>query len=437
MNESDDKRLQEVYEATLEKLYSTTPAFQKVGASAYKPGLDTMKALDAMLGQPHKDFKTIHVGGTNGKGSVSHALASVLQAAGYRVGLYTSPHLLDFSERIRVNGTPISKEFVIEFVREMEPTVLDKAEEEGALSPSFFELTTAMAFQYFSKSEVDVAVIEVGLGGRLDCTNIIEPELSILTNVSFDHTAQLGNSLEEIAFEKAGIIKKDVPVIVSEHQDVLIDAVLDKMKAVESDPSNLYIAADNIKRFPFETDLRGAKQEANMKAVVQAIVLLQKKGFRFTDMAVRSGFGNIKEHTGLLGRWQQLAAKPRVFCDTAHNKASVEALLETISQQKYQRLSLVFGLVSDKDVESILTLLPRPGRRVSYTLTQPSSERALSAATLQAYCQQLMRPAEMYPTVGEAFEQAYDQCGPDDLLVVFGSNFVVADLLEYFQKTKD
>lgn len=436
MNESDDKRLQEVYEATLEKLYSATPAFQKVGAAAYKPGLDTMIALDGMLGHPHKAYKTIHVGGTNGKGSVSHALASVLQAAGYKVGLYTSPHLLDFSERIRVNGEPINKEFVVDFVKEMEPTIFEDTSED-ALSPSFFEITTAMAFQYFAKSQVDIAVIEVGLGGRLDCTNIIEPELSILTNVSSDHTAQLGESLEEIAFEKAGIIKKDVPVIVSEHQDVLIDAVLDKMKSVESNPSDLYIAADNIKRFPFETDLRGAKQEVNMKAVIQAIVILQKKGFRFSDVAVRSGFGNIKEHTGLLGRWQQLAAKPRVFCDTAHNKASVEALLETISQQKYQRLFLVFGLVNDKDVESILTLLPRPGRRVSYTLTQPSSARAFSVSTLQAYCQQLMRPAAMFPTVGEAFEQAYDQCGPDDLLVVFGSNFVVADLLEYFEKTKD
>lgn len=436
MNESDDKRLQEVYKSTLERLYAATPAFQKIGAAAYKPGLNTMQTLDSMLGHPHKNYKTIHVGGTNGKGSVSHALASVLQVAGYRVGLYTSPHLLDFSERIRINGEPIKKEFVIDFVHRMEP-IIEGSGEEGALSPSFFELTTAMAFQYFSEEQVDVAVIEVGLGGRLDCTNIISPELSILTNVSYDHTAQLGNTLEEIAREKAGIVKQNVPIIVSEHQDVLVDAVLDKMRSIESNPSELYIAADTIKQCPFETDLRGSKQETNMKAVIQAIIILQKKGFRFTDLAVRTGLANIQKYTGLLGRWQQLAVKPRVFCDTAHNKASVEALLDTIAKQKYQRLSLVFGVVNDKDVESMLNLLPRPGRRVSYTLTQPSSQRALPVATLQAYCQQLMRPADAYPTVAEAFEQAYDQCGPDDLLVVFGSNFVVADLLKYFEETKD
>lgn len=369
------------YEETIEYLYNSVPMFQKVGAVAYKEGLYNTLKLDEHFGHPHQRFKTIHIAGTNGKGSCSHTIASILQSAGYKVGLYTSPHLKDFCERIRVNGVCASKEYVIKFVEEekdfFEP-----------LHPSFFELTTAMAFKYFAEQNVDIAVIEVGLGGRLDCTNIITPVLSIITNISFDHTQFLGNTLAAIAGEKAGIIKEGIPVVVGETTDETRPVFCDTAK---SRHSRIYLAEDDkevvsSKILPeggieYETrsfgvlkgELGGLYQEKNTNTILCAIKILKEKEINISDANVKHGMASVAELTGLQGRWQKIQNNPTVICDTGHNVGGWQYLSQQLKMQKCEQMRIVFGMVDDKDIETVMGMLPK--NAIYYLLRQRQKEQ--------------------------------------------------------------
>lgn len=357
------------YQETLDYLYSQLPMFQRTGAAAYKNTLGNTLVLDKIYDHPHRSFKTIHIAGTNGKGSVSHMFASVLQEAGYKVGLYTSPHLIDFRERIRVNGDVIGEQAVIDFV-----DTFDTHNKKACLEPSFFEITVAMAFWYFRLMEVDVAVIEVGLGGRLDSTNIITPELSLITNISLDHTALLGNTIPQIAAEKAGIIKPNVPVVISESNDEYNEVFVEKAKR-ENAPiyfaDQEYTAAYStmlpagMQNFNFhksgklyyeglKTDLLGSYQRYNIGGVLKATELLAKMGWRITLESIYNGLRRIKENTGLRGRWEVVGANPLVVCDTGHNEAGIKQLVEQIRQTAWKELYMVIGMVSDKDIDHVL-----------------------------------------------------------------------------------
>ena len=340
------------YEATIEYLFNSAPLFQHVGKDAYKEGLDTTHLLDEHFEHPHRKFKTIHVAGTNGKGSCSHTLAAILQSAGYKVGLYTSPHLVDFRERIRVIGTPVSKEYVIDFVSRhrdfFEP-----------LHPSFFELTTAMAFNHFAEAEVDVAIIEVGLGGRLDCTNIITPDLCVITNISFDHIQFLGDTLAKIASEKAGIIKPGIPVIIGETTPETKSVFAQKAKQ-ESAP--IYFAEEERQLISASTDGQG-------KRIYQAI------GYAIQEKDIRTGFALVCELTGLMGRWQKIQENPTVICDTGHNKGGIQYIVDPLSKQSYRQLHIVMGMVNDKDISGVLAMLPK---EAVYYFTKASVSRALN-----------------------------------------------------------
>ena len=358
------------YQETTEYLFNSTPVFEKIGAKAYKPGLQTTFALDDHFGHPHQKYKTIHIAGTNGKGSSSHTLAAILQSQGYKVGLYTSPHLVDFRERIRVNGECVPEQYVIDFVEEnrafFEP-----------LHPSFFELTTAMALKYFAEQEVDYAVIEVGLGGRLDCTNIITPILSIITNISFDHTQFLGNILAEIAGEKAGIIKPGVPVVIGEYLPETRPVFENKAKA-ENAPILFAQDFDADHRESSEIcdvdmELKGSYQERNKKTILTALHILRQK-LAISDEAIREGFAHVCELTGLRGRWEKLNDAPLTICDTGHNLAGWNYLAPQINSVKAETKHIVFGMVDDKDVVHVLQLLKEKlENRVKYYWTQPST----------------------------------------------------------------
>lgn len=422
------------YQETLTYLYNSAPLFQQVGKDAYKEGLENTYALDEYFGHPHQQFRTIHVAGTNGKGSCSHTLAAILQSAGYRVGLYTSPHLVDFRERIRVNGTPISEEFVINFVEKhrhfFEP-----------LHPSFFELTTAMAFLYFAQQAVDVAVIEVGLGGRLDCTNIIRPDVCVITNISFDHTQFLGNTLAKIAGEKAGIIKPHTPVVIGETTPETKPVFQEKATAANApivfaeeeqlltsathtgDGYYLYQTQDyaNLKG-----ELGGLCQEKNTNTLLSAIRQLKKAGYLFTDADVRNGFANVCEQTGLKGRWQRLSSHPAVVCDTGHNVGGIRYIVRQLACQHYRRLRIVIGMVNDKDIHGVLALLPP---NATYYFTQASVKRALPAEEMQKQASVFGLCGKSYPNVKTALETALSEADTEDLIFVGGSSFIVADLL--------
>ena len=321
------------YQNTLEYLYNSIPMFQQVGGAAYKEGLENTQALDFHFGYPHQQYRTIHVAGTNGKGSCSHTLAAILQEAGYRVGLYTSPHLVDFRERIRVNGQPIAEDYVIQFVTEerhfFEP-----------LYPSFFELTTAMAFRYFADQKVDVAVVEVGMGGRLDCTNIIHPDLCIITNISFDHTQFLGGTLEKIASEKAGIIKKNTPVVIGEATSETRPVFQSRAEALNAP---IYFAEDYDREdYPdVEFELKGLYQQKNRQTILTAMPLLKEAGYRIDEQNVRNGFAYVTRLTGLMGRWQKLQDAPTLICDTGHNVGGIRYIVEQLKQQTYRQLHIV------------------------------------------------------------------------------------------------
>ena len=422
------------YNETLEYLYRLAPMFQQVGSSAYKEGMENSFLIDKRLNHPHKQYKTIHVGGTNGKGSTSHLLASILQEAGYKTGLYTSPHLLDFRERIRVNGQMIDKEFVVNFFDRNKIFF-------ESIQPSFFELTTGMAFTYFAEQQVDVAVIEVGLGGRLDCTNVITPVLSIITNISFDHTNLLGNTLTAIAGEKAGIIKPGVPVVIGEAEGE-VETFFKNLKV----PNVLMIFAQEQKlilsakllpsgHWQFETpdypelidELGGWAQKKNAVTVLSAVNLLKNTVFPIPSEAVYRGFRNAMENTGLMGRWQIVGQHPKIVMDTGHNKAGIEYIVRQLKSEKYDRLHIVFGMVKDKDITSVLKLLPQ---EALYYFTQAAIPRALDVHRLAEQAAEFNLKGKVYSTVNEAFSAAKQQATKKDFIFVGGSTFVVADALK-------
>ena len=406
------------YQETLKYLYEQVPMFQRVGGAAYKEGLDNTLTLDAHFGHPHHSFHTIHVAGTNGKGSVSHTLAAILQSAGYKTGLYTSPHLVDFRERIRINGTPISKDYVVSFV-EHERSFFEP------LCPSFFELTTAMAFKYFADEQVDVAVIEVGLGGRLDCTNIITPDLSIITNISFDHVQFLGNTLAKIAGEKAGIIKKGIPVVIGETTPETKPVFMAKATEVGAP---IYFAEENNREdYPgVEYELKGIYQEKNKRTLFTALPLLKEAGYHFDEENVREGFAHVVELTGLMGRWQKLHDHPTLVCDTGHNVGGITYVVEQLRQQSCHQLHIVIGMVNDKDISGVLALLPK---EAIYYITQASVNRALPAKQLLHLATEAGLKGKAYASVKNAVRAAIKNSLPEDFIFVGGSNFIVADLL--------
>ena len=406
------------YQETIQYLYDSVPMFQRIGASAYKSGLENSYALDEHFGHPHKRFHSIHVAGTNGKGSVSHTLAAILQSAGYKVGLYTSPHLLDFRERIRINGEKIPEQYVIDFVEK------EKAFFEP-LYPSFFELTTAMAFNYFAEQEVDVAIIEVGLGGRLDCTNIITPDLSIITNISLEHTQFLGDTLAKIAGEKAGIIKQGIPVVVGETTPETKPVFLQKAQEMQAP---IYFAEENG-REDFEgisPELKGSYQQKNTRTIVTALTILRDIGYRLDGPIVRFGFAHVTELTGLMGRWQTLSQSPTLVCDTGHNVGGYQYVASQLKAQHCGKLHIVIGVVSDKDVRGMLSLLPQ---EAIYYFTKASVKRALDERELQQTATEIGLHGETYPDVVSAVKAAQKNSLPEDFIFVGGSNFIVADLL--------
>ena len=406
------------YQATLAYLYDSVPMFQQQGSSAYKEGLENTHILDKHFGHPHQLFRTIHIAGTNGKGSCSHTLAAILQEAGYKVGLYTSPHLIDFRERIRINGIPVSKEYVTQFV-EQERAFFEP------LKPSFFELTTAMAFKYFAEQQIDVAIIEVGLGGRLDCTNIIRPDLCIITNISFDHTQYLGNTLEKIAGEKAGIIKPHIPVVIGETTPETKSVFIKRAQEVDA---LIFFAEDNKENdYPnLVCQLKGLYQVPNTRTLLTALPLLQKANYSLTEQAVRNGFAHVCELTGLMGRWQKLREYPTIICDTGHNVGGISYIAKQLKEQTYEKLHMVIGMVNDKDISGVLSLLPK---EATYYFTKASVKRALPETELAELGNRAGLVGECYPDVPTAVRAAQEKSLPEDFIFVGGSSFIVADLL--------
>lgn len=421
------------YDETLDFLFNRLQSFHNDGAIAYKPGLEKALALSHAFGNPHEKFKSVHIGGTNGKGSTAHSLASVLMESGLKVGLYTSPHLLDFSERIRINGKPIAPEQVTDFVKRFKELDLTSC------NPSFFELTTIMAFEHFAQNEVDIAVIEVGLGGRLDTTNIITPEVSVITNISFDHTALLGNTLKEIATEKAGIIKPGIPVVIGRRNNET-DKVFDAKS-----PLVIYAQDENMfGKFEHTDDhityrdtpwgdisscLTGDCQPENMATILATLKVLEATGLVTLDNdIVNAGLKNVCKSTGLMGRWMKVSENPTVITDTAHNVDGWKPISEQLKRYEGSNLHVVLGFVSDKDFDSILELLPR---RAKYYFTRPSVNRAAPAETVASTAKRLGLKGDVYPTPSEAYKAAVAAAGsnPDTLIYVGGSTFVVADFL--------
>ncbi len=427
------------YQETLNYLYNSTPVFEHVGAVAYKEGLQNTLALDKHFNHPHTNFKTIHIAGTNGKGSCSHSLASILQEAGYKVGLYTSPHLVDFRERIRVNGQCISKERVVKFVE-------DERKFFEPLHPSFFELTTSLAFKYFDEQKVDIAVIEVGLGGRLDCTNIISPILSIITNISFDHTQFLGDTLAKIAAEKAGIIKKGVPVIIGEANEETRPVFQSKANEVNSDivfaEDNAIVTssspmADGGRRYNLSNnstligELSGDYQERNMNTILCACNILKQMNIIKNDDVIAKGLTNICKNTGLLGRWQTIQNNPTVVCDTGHNVGGWNYLASQIKRQQCNQLRIVFGMVDDKDINSVMYLLPK---NAIYYWTQAESKRAIKAERVAEIAIKHDLRGEIFDNVEVAYTKALQDSNKDDFVFVGGSSYIVADLLTFLSR---
>lgn len=426
------------YQQTIDYLYSRLPMFTRVGAVAFKKDLHNTIAMCAQLDNPQNKFKSIHVGGTNGKGSTSHMLAAIFQQAGYKTGLYTSPHLKDFRERIRINGTMVPETFVTDFVNRQK----DFIEE---ISPSFFEVTVAMAFAYFAEEKVDIAIIEVGLGGRLDSTNIITPELAVITNISLDHTNILGNTLTAIAGEKAGIIKPGIPVVIGETQTETAQVFLNKaaeanttvvfadqeLNTLNTSHEDEYLVSSVYKGKTalyeaLRSDLNGIYQLKNILTVIQSILILKNKGYTITDDAIYNALKNVKALTGLQGRWQRLAEQPLIICDTGHNMAGIQEVVQNIKGTPFQKLHLVIGMVKDKDISGVLSLLPADA---TYYFCEPQLERALPAHELALQAASLRLYGNVFNTVDAAFTAAKKNAGAADLIFVGGSTFVVAEVL--------
>jgi dihydrofolate synthase/folylpolyglutamate synthase len=424
------------YPEALEFLYANLPMFQRVGSAALKPDLTNTIQLCERLGNPEKKFKSIHVAGTNGKGSTSHMLASILQSAGYKTGLYTSPHLKEFTERIRINGTEISEAFVIDFVNRIREAIFE-------IKPSFFEITVAMAFDYFGQQQIDVAVIEVGLGGRLDSTNVITPQVSVITNIGWDHKDILGDTLTAIAFEKAGIIKKEVPVVISERQPVVENVFLEKAK---KEKAPIYFASDFLKAtqiskpgklyYDVQRDgqshlsnvrlpLHGFYQEKNLAGVLYTIGLLNNIGFKIEESAIRAGLEHVITRTNFKGRWQKLSDAPLMICDTGHNLDGVREVVYQISKQSVAHVHMIWGMVKDKDVTDILALLPGDA---SYYFCQAKIPRAMDANVLAEKASAVGLKGEIIPDVNDAIRYVLARAAENDLIFIGGSTFVVAEI---------
>lgn len=433
------------YQETIDYLYTRLPMFSRIGAAAIKPNLDNTVAICKFLGHPEKKIKTIHIAGTNGKGSTSHMLASIFQEAGYTTGLYTSPHLYDFRERIKVNGQMCSQDFVIDFTNKIKPCI-------EKIEPSFFEITVGMAFEYFVQEKVDIAIIETGLGGRLDSTNVITPELSIITNIGYDHMALLGNTLEAIASEKAGIIKKEVPVVIGV-SDPATKKVFEDKANKENAP--IYFAEDFIvfksfqnnwqnalfefnqplihvldapifpKNFTIRCDLPAKYQAKNLKAVLVATQLLSTMGWKLTASKVLKALSQVKLNNGLMGRWECIQESPRVILDVAHNEHGIHALLEQLASLYYQQLHIVTGMVKDKDVQAVLQLLPK---NACYYFTQSHIPRALPADELATLANVIGLNGPIFEDVNIALNAAINTANQHDLILVIGSVFLVAEV---------
>jgi dihydrofolate synthase/folylpolyglutamate synthase len=426
------------YPQTLDYLFSRLPMFQRIGAAAYKANLDNTFAICKALGNPEKKIKCVHVAGTNGKGSSSHMLAALLQQAGYKTGLYTSPHLIDFRERIKINGKQIPKTDVVKFVEDYKTTF-------DSIEPSFFEWTVGLAFHYFAAQEVDIAIIEVGLGGRLDSTNVIKPECCLITNIGFDHINLLGNTLPLIAAEKAGIIKEKIPVIISQTQIEVLSVFNTKAQSLKApisfaDKQYKVISnsiQDNLlcielhekvknKTQLYKLDISGLYQIKNLQGVLSCLEILKKKGFIIEDDAILKALQNVKKLTGLMGRWQTLSENPLIIADTGHNEDGIKEVLKNLERYTYKKLHIVFGVVNDKDVTSILNLLPKTA---TYYFCKANIPRALPEKELFDLAKQHDLKGKKFPTVSEALTEAKKQAKPTDLIFVGGSTFTVADAL--------
>lgn len=422
------------YEETLNYLYGNLPMFQRVGAAALKPDLGNTIQLCHELGNPHLAFKSVHVAGTNGKGSTSHMLASILQSAGYKTGLYTSPHLKSFTERIRINGSEVSQTFVIDFVNRIQPAI-------ERIKPSFFEITVAMAFDYFAKQNIDIAVVEVGLGGRLDSTNVITPEVSVITNIGWDHKDILGDTLAKIASEKAGVIKRHIPAVISEQQ-ADVEEVFIKKAFDEEAP--IYFASDTYSAILEEDDqvfnvyyndklvfqdldlpLKGYYQQQNLPGVLMTIDVLRSRGWQITVDQVKHGLLHVVSQTKLKGRWQKLGSRPLIVCDTGHNQDGIEVLLKQIKEQSFSHLHIVLGMVKDKDIGAILSLLPKDA---SYYFCQANIPRAMDSKLLSEQARIHGLHGEVISNVNQAIQRAKEKASEDDFIFIGGSTFVVAEI---------
>lgn len=404
------------YQETLAWMFNKLPMYQTQGATAYRKDITNTVLLAEHLGHPEKQLRCIHVAGTNGKGSTSHLLASVLMEAGYKVGLYTSPHLKDYRERITINGEPISETHVCDFMTRNKPFF-------ETHNLSFFEMSVGLAFDYFVKEKIDIAVIEVGMGGRLDSTNIIIPLISVITNIGLDHTQFLGDTLEAIAFEKAGIIKNNIPVVIGEYVPETKPVFTAKAKETHSE---LYLASD-IVQDDYPCGLLGDYQFYNKKTVIQTLRVLQEKQLlSISEKHIKNGFLNVITNTHLQGRWQQLGSNPKIICDTAHNAHGLKVVMNQLKKEKYHQLHLVIGVVNDKKLDDILILLPKNAR---YYFCQPNISRGLEATVLQVKAAAFGLKGAIYNSVSEAYEHSRKIAGADDLIYVGGSTFVVAEIL--------
>ena len=428
------------YKETIEFLFNSLPMYQREGKAAYKANLDNTHRLDEHLAHPHRKFQTIHVAGTNGKGSVSHMLASVFIKAGYKTGLYTSPHLLDYRERIRINGKPIPKKEVTRFVNGNQDFI-------RSMTPSFFEMSVALAFDYFAREEVEIAIIETGMGGRLDSTNILNPILTIITNISMDHSQFLGDTPAAIAAEKGGIIKEGIPLVLGATSGDSLEVLLGMAKekaapaklAIQTFPplfqtlnpegfanfTHRNVAEDLVETYP--CDLTGSYQKENISTTLTALKLLKEKGWNLPQSSILEGLRSVSPTTGILGRWQTLDANPRSVCDTAHNSAGISAVVKQIKQTPWQKLHMVWGMVNDKEIKTILPLLPK---EANYYFTPSSVPRTMDAKILQSEASKYGLKGEVYPSVVEAYQNAQKKATAKDLIFTGGSTFVVADLLE-------
>lgn len=403
------------YQKTLNWMFSQLPMYQKQGKIAFKKDLSNTLKLSKHIGNPELNFKSIHIAGTNGKGSTSHMLASVLQEAGYQVGLYTSPHLKDFRERIKINGKLVTKQFVVDFIKRNNAFF-------NANQLSFFEMTVGMAFDYFSKQKVDIAVIEVGLGGRLDSTNIITPEVSVITNIGLDHTQFLGNTLGEIAVEKAGIIKLHTPVVIGETQKETTTI----FKTIAKRNHSEIVFADKHISDVYKSDLVGSYQAKNIKTVLQTIKILKTKGFKISQKNIEKGLRHVIKNTGLLGRWQVLHNHPKVICDTGHNRDGLTYVMKQLLEETFEKLHIVFGVVNDKDIQSIIDLLPK---QATYYFCKPDIPRGLDANQLKQIFNNYGLQGEAYHSVVQAYKVAYKNASQNDLIFIGGSTFVVAEII--------